>query len=125
MTTTTNRIVKPVITAKSRHFKYNCPKLNGTNDPKPVNNAHQTVVICRDFNNQAHSNCGKPTNKCSKGRLHKCFVCKTFSCKSFLHRNESTQKVNTNMTETELNHTDIPEDILRKVNSLLNELGSE
>ena len=54
---------------ESGHFKYNCPKLNRTNDPKPVYNAHQTVVICRDFNNQAHSNCEKPMNKCSKGRL--------------------------------------------------------
>ena len=36
----------------SGHFKYNCPKLNGTNDPKPVNNAHQTVIICGEFNNQ-------------------------------------------------------------------------
>ena len=54
---------------ESGHFKYNCPKLNRTNDPKPVYNAHQPVVICRDFNNQAHSNCEKPMNKCSKGRL--------------------------------------------------------
>ena len=64
-------------------------------------------------------------NKCSKGRLHKCFVCKTFGCKSFLRGNESTQKVNTNITETEPNHKDILEDILGKVNSLSTKLDSE
>ena len=42
----------------------------------------------------------------------------------FLHRNESTKKVNTNITETEPNYTDI-EDILGKVNSLLTKLDSE
>ena len=64
-------------------------------------------------------------NKCSKGRLHKCFVCKTFGCKSFLQRNESTQKVNTNMTATGPNHIDILEDILGKGSSLSTKLISE
>ena len=60
---------------------------------RPPRKNKKLPEICRNFYRLLSANCEQANNKCSAGRLHKCFQCHKWGCKALRHKNVPPQSL--------------------------------
>jgi len=74
--------------AHTEHLARDCPR-------RPPKKNRKPPEICQNFFRLLFANCEQANNKCSAGRLHKCFQCHKWGCEALhvRHKNAPPQSL--------------------------------